>query len=113
FDTVWSNTILHHIPDPLPFLKDAHRVLRPGGVLLIRDLFRPESRERVAELVQLYAQNETPYSQELFRASLCAAFTVRELQELKEAAGLTEMKVAVDTDRHMSLQGVKSAESNA
>ncbi len=79
-------------------------MLKPGGALLIRDLFRPESADRVAELVALHAGEETPYSQELFRASLCAAFTLGELEELACEAGMEGAEVAVDTDRHMSLQ---------
>ncbi|MFT5051859.1 MAG: ubiquinone/menaquinone biosynthesis C-methylase UbiE [Chlamydiales bacterium] len=104
FDTVYSNTILHHIPDPRPFLEDAWRVLKPDGTLLIRDLYRPPTPERALELVELHASDATPYQQELFRASLCAALTPEELRELAQSAGLTGAQVVVDTDRHMSLQ---------
>jgi len=104
FDTVYSNTILHHIPDPRPFLSEAHRVLRPGGVLLVRDLFRPESNERALELVELHAAGANDYQRELFRASLCAAFTPDELRGILREVGLTEAEVVIDTDRHMSVQ---------
>lgn len=104
FDVVYSNTILHHIPDPLPFLQEARRVLRPGGTLLIRDLFRPESSERIAELVQLHASGESPESRELFRASLHAALTHAELRGVADAAGLQDAELVVDSDRHHSLQ---------
>lgn len=104
FDTVYSNTILHHIPDPRPFLSEAQRVLKPGGVLLVRDLFRPESNERALELVELHAGDSNEYQRELFRASLCAAFTPDELRGLVEEVGLESAEVVVDTDRHMSLQ---------
>jgi ubiquinone/menaquinone biosynthesis C-methylase UbiE len=104
FDVVYSNTILHHIPDPTPFLHEAHRVLRPGGTLLIRDLFRPPTVERVDELVALHAADATPEQRALFRDSLCAALTPDELRQLAAAASLPDAEVAVDTDRHMSLQ---------
>lgn len=104
FDTVYSNTILHHIPDPVPFLREAYRVLRPGGALLIRDLFRPDSPDEVAKLVDQHAEGANPYQRELFRASLCAAFRPDELVELAKTAGLQGHEVIVDTDRHMSLQ---------
>jgi ubiquinone/menaquinone biosynthesis C-methylase UbiE len=104
FDAVFSNTILHHIPDPHPFLREAWRVLAPGGALLIRDLFRPETPERARELVALHAADASPYQQELFRASLHAAFTPDELRTLAEEAGLAGVELVVDSDRHMSLQ---------
>lgn len=104
FDAVYSNTILHHIPDPEPFLADAWRVLKPGGCLLIRDLFRPADEEAAAKLVAQHAAEASPYQRELFRASLCAALTPEELRDVARRAGLDGAEVVVDSDRHMSLQ---------
>lgn len=104
FDVVFSNTILHHIPDPRTLLAEARRVLRPGGVLLIRDLYRPPTAARALELVALHAADETPQQQELFRASLHAALTPEELRAMAREVGLGDAEVVVDTDRHMSLQ---------
>ncbi len=104
FDVVYSNTILHHIPDPRPFLRECKRVLRPGGVLLIRDLYRPATPAAALELVGLHAAEADPYQQELFRASLHAAFTPDELRELARECGLERAEVVIDSDRHMSLQ---------
>jgi ubiquinone/menaquinone biosynthesis C-methylase UbiE len=103
FDAVFSNTIIHHIPDPRPMFAEARRVLRAGGVLLIRDLFRPANTERVDELVELYAGDCTAKQRELFRASLHAAFTPDEVRTMLDEVGL-EADVVVDTDRHMSVQ---------
>jgi ubiquinone/menaquinone biosynthesis C-methylase UbiE len=104
FDTVFSNTILHHIPDPSRFLREARRVLRPGGVLLIRDLARPESLERLEELLSLHAEGTTPYQRRLFGDSLHAALTPDELRQTAEVAGWKDAEVTVDSDRHISLQ---------
>ena len=70
----------------------------------MRDLYRPETPERAVELVGMYAAEETPYNQELFRASLCAALTPGELRVVADAVGLEDAQLVVDTDRHMSLQ---------
>jgi ubiquinone/menaquinone biosynthesis C-methylase UbiE len=104
FDVVCSNTILHHIPDPTPFLAEAWRVLKPGGTILIRDLFRPDSKKQAINLVDAHAGREPEYARELFRASLCAALTPDELRTCAAQAGLTEVEVVLDSDRHMSLQ---------
>jgi ubiquinone/menaquinone biosynthesis C-methylase UbiE len=107
FDAVFSNTILHHIPDPRTLLSEARRVLKPGGTLLIRDLYRPQSLRRADELVARHAGDASGRQQELLRQSLLAALTVEELRAVAEEVGLgpaAGFEVVVDTDRHMSLQ---------
>jgi len=104
FDTVFSNTIMHHIPQPRAMVAEAARVLRPGGVLLIRDLFRPADVETVEALVREYSGEDTPYQQQLFRASLHAALTPAEFEAIAAELGLADVEVVIDSDRHMSLQ---------
>lgn len=104
FDTVFSNTILHHLPRPEQMLAEAWRVLRPGGVLLIRDLYRPENETRLDELVQLHAADATPRQRQLFRDSLKAALTPDELRALVDGIPLPGAQVVIDTDRHISIQ---------
>ena len=104
FDTVYSNTILHHIPDPRPYLCEAVRVLRPGGVLLIRDLYRPPTQQQLDELVAQHAGDATADQRAMFADSLHAALTPDELRAMVERLSFTDLEVVVDTDRHMSLQ---------
>ncbi len=104
FDVVFSNTILHHIPDPTHMLMEACRLLRPGGTLLIRDLYRPNTQADLDALVVAHASEDTPYNRELFRASLHAALSVEELAMVAESAFLEEAEIVIDSDRHVSLQ---------
>lgn len=107
FDVVFSNTILHHIPEPIDMLREAWRVLKPDGVLLIRDLFRPDDETTLDQLVQKHAGDCDAYQQKMFRDSLKAALTPDELRSLVADIGMTNIEVVIDTDRHMSLQTVR------
>jgi ubiquinone/menaquinone biosynthesis C-methylase UbiE len=104
FDTVFSNTILHHIPEPASFLREARRVLKPGGVLLIRDIFRPDDMAQLEALVARHAADCNDSQRKLFADSLHAALTPGELRALADDCGLADAELVVDTDRHMSLQ---------
>ena len=37
FDVVYAHQVLQHLSDPITALREMHRVLRPGGILAIRD----------------------------------------------------------------------------
>lgn len=104
FDVVFSNTILHHLPRPEQMVIEAWRVLKPGGVMLIRDLYRPVNEKRLDELVALHARDATPRQRELFHASLKAALTPDELKSMVQTISMPGVEVVTDTDRHVSIQ---------
>jgi ubiquinone/menaquinone biosynthesis C-methylase UbiE len=98
-----SNTILHHIPDPLPAMREIRRVVGRGGILFLRDLIRPETDDAVRMLVERYAANDTPNQRALFEASLQASFTLDEVRALAEACGVPASAVQQTSDRHWTL----------
>jgi ubiquinone/menaquinone biosynthesis C-methylase UbiE len=107
FDWVISNSIIHHIPEPLDSLREMLRVLRPGGLLFVRDLLRPESDESVERIVRTYAGAASPHQQQLFRQSLHAALTVEEVQALLSACDWPTDSVQATTDRHWTICGCR------
>jgi ubiquinone/menaquinone biosynthesis C-methylase UbiE len=104
-DVVMSNSIIHHIPEPLVAFREMRRILAPGGVLFVRDLMRPEDADRVEQFVQTYAGCENEHQQQLFRQSLHAALTVTEVEELLALSGFPAEWVSATSDRHWTIAG--------
>ncbi len=59
FDTVISNSLLHHLHDPQTLWRAVTQYAAPGAAVFIMDLRRPDSRERAGNLVDEYAGNGT------------------------------------------------------
>lgn len=108
FDAVLSNSIVHHIPDPVPCFAEIARVLRPGGALLLRDLHRPDDVAELDHLVATYATDCDDRQRGLFRDSLHASFTVAEVGEMLARAGLPGLEVTKSSDRHWTAQRAKA-----
>ena len=104
FDTVMSNSLVHHLPSHDSFLLEALRVLRPGGLLFVRDLSRPESQEQLDLLMLTYGANESEGSRQMLLQSLHAAISLSEIRNLALQAGLSSVCVAMTSDRHWTLQ---------
>jgi ubiquinone/menaquinone biosynthesis C-methylase UbiE len=104
FDMVVSNSLVHHLPNPLPFLLELKRVLKPKGAILLRDLIRPDSQESLDALVERVAADCNAHQTQLFRDSLHAAFTLEEVNELVQQVGLEGVKVYQSSERHWTVE---------
>ncbi len=104
FDMVISNSLIHHLPDPLPFLRELKRVLKSNGGILIRDLIRPMNEDIMNDLVDSIGTEYDEHQKMLFRDSLHAAFTLDEVNQLVLDAGLEGAKLYQSSDRHWTLE---------
>jgi ubiquinone/menaquinone biosynthesis C-methylase UbiE len=104
FDMVISNSLIHHLPDPLPFLQELKRVVKPNGAILIRDLFRPANPEILNNLVESIGTEYDSHQKQLFADSLHAAFTIDEVNQLISQAGLQAVKIYQSSDRHWTAE---------
>lgn len=100
FTGVMSNSIVHHIPEPLSVLQESVRMVEAGGWLFFRDLLRPDSVEQLNELVETYCGQEIESSKKMFAESLHAALSLDEIQELVVSLGFPAESVRQTSDRH-------------
>src|SRR5215831_12321474 len=104
---VISNSLIHHLPDPAPALHEMTRVLSRGGVLFVRDLFRPASSQAVDRLVDMYAAGATAHQRQLLDDSLRAALTVDEVHATIAGLPLMQVSLSATSDRHWTLAAVR------
>jgi len=100
FAAVVSNSIVHHIPEPAGVLAEAVRVVRPGGLLFVRDLLRPPDDATVRHLVNTYAGEANDHQRAMFEASLRAALSLAEIRSLVGGLGFGPETVQATSDRH-------------
>ena len=100
FDTIISNSLIHHLPDPERAIAEMVRVTRPGGRIFVRDLCRPDSVETLEEIVERITAHEPLEAQTMFRQSLHAALTLEEIRSLIAVHGLAADDVTMTSDRH-------------
>ena len=105
FDGVISNSIIHHIAEPGVVLDEMLRVLKPGGLLFVRDLLRPADRATVDRLVAEYAGDEVARARQLFQQSLHAALTLEEIRQTVVSRGGRPECVFASSDRHWTICG--------
>lgn len=109
FDVVFSNSLLHHLSDPVPFWNELRRIAAPGAWVFFRDLARPATETAAHMIVACYAGGESNLLQEEYYRSLLAAYTPDEVRAQLRAAGLDNLSVEMASDRHLDIFGHLSA----
>jgi ubiquinone/menaquinone biosynthesis C-methylase UbiE len=107
FDAVISNSLLHHLNDPLIIWDTIKKCAGPGTPIFVMDLMRPDSPEEAEKLVQLYAGDASPILKRDFYNSLHAAYITDEIMYQLKTADLGYLKVEVVSDRHVLVWGTK------
>jgi ubiquinone/menaquinone biosynthesis C-methylase UbiE len=108
FDQVISNSIIHHIPNPLECFKEMIRVTKKDGLLFIRDLLRPFSMAELQNIVSLHAGDATPKQKQLFTDSLHASLSLTEVREMVKLFGFEAFTVIQSSNRHWTFTARKS-----
>lgn len=105
FDAVVSNSLLHHLPDPMVLWQSIRQLAAPGCRVQVMDLHRPASPSAVDAIVAEHAADAPQVLQTDFRNSLHAAYTGDEVQAQIESSGLSGLTLSRPSDRHWLLQG--------
>ena len=103
-----SNSLIHHVPDPGAAFGEMCRVVSSGGVIFVRDLFRPESSVELDRLVKLHASTATPAQRQLFADSLHAALTLDEVRDIVRTLPFSAASVEATSDRHWTLVAIRA-----
>ena len=99
-DFVLSNSVLHHLHDPLGMLDEMARVVKPGGLVLLRDLRRP-GRLIFPWHVRWYGRHYSGLMKKLFTDSVRAAYTGEELARMLHASKLATARVFYHERTHL------------
>lgn len=105
YDALISNSLLHHLRDPLDLWRTLSGHAATGAPLFVMDLRRPEDETALAALVERYAGDAPPVLREDFANSLRAAYREDEVRAQIAAAGLEGLRVERNSDRHFVAYG--------
>lgn len=105
-DAAISNSLLHHVPNPLQFWHTLRLAVKPGSPVLVMDLLRPDSPEDAQAIVDRYASDAPDILRRDFYNSLLAAFTEDEIGAQLAQMNLTRLLIDVIDDRHWVVGGI-------
>lgn len=105
-DAAISNSLLHHVPNPLQFWHTLRLAVKPGSPVLVMDLLRPDSPEDAQAIVDRYASDAPDILRRDFYNSLLAAFTEDEIGAQLARMNLTRLLIDVIDDRHWVVGGL-------
>lgn len=103
FDLVFSNSMLHHLRDPVRALQEMVRVARPSGSIVLRDLRRPALPVFAAHVAR-HGGRYSGLMKRLFEDSIRAAYTPCELRCLLDQSNLAGAEIFLENGSHLGFK---------
>jgi ubiquinone/menaquinone biosynthesis C-methylase UbiE len=100
YQLIFSNSLLHHLQDPITLWRSLHRWGTGSTPALIMDLLRPETEAIAQAMVNDYAADEPTVLQRDFYHSLLAAYRMDEIEMQLQREGFSQFVVEQVSDRH-------------
>lgn len=105
YDVLISNSLLHHLLDPMVLWRSLAARSRPGSLIFVMDLLRPESVAEARRMVAENAADEAPQLRHDFYSSLLAAYRPDEVAAQLSRVGLDSLQVEQVSERHLVVSG--------
>lgn len=105
-EAIVSNSLLHHLPDPMSLWTTIAEQAPAGCLIQVMDLHRPDTQAQAGELVATYADDAPEVLATDFYNSLLAAYTAAEVAGQLQDCGLGHLEITRPSDRHWLVQGV-------
>lgn len=105
FDAVISNGLMHHLHSPVSALCEMVRVLRPGGVLLVRDTAPQPDVARIRGVLARSAGDARTDRSPVRSGLLPGALSLSRVRNLLCAAGLPPGWARQTGSRHWTIEG--------
>ncbi len=102
FDMVICHQLLHQLPSPVLVLREIHRVVKPQGALLIRDVLRL-SEPFMTLMMPLWCLGYNAKLREQTTASFRAGLTRREFRQAAQLAELSTARISRQFFTHQTL----------
>jgi hypothetical protein len=102
---VVSNSLLHHLHDPMVFWRAVVQLAAPGSFIQMTDLRRPADEPSLQQLLMQHGASMPAVLRRDYGLSLRAAFTPGEIAGQLRDAGLTGLQVTCPDDQHLEVWG--------
>jgi len=106
FDIIASNSLVHHLNDPMSLWESVATLGQSGTIVVVMDLTRPENLDEAKALVEAHTQGALPALREDFYNSLLAAWRPNEIESQLTSMGWSHWSITSPSNRHWLVSGV-------
>ncbi|HBF30091.1 class I SAM-dependent methyltransferase [Rhizobium sp.] len=105
FDVIMSNSVLHHVANPVHFWAEIGKLSKHGTHVFVRDLRRPASELEAKAIIERNIPNEYEVVKTHYFSSLLSSYTRSEVEDQLREAKVFGLSVVEIEDRYLSVQG--------